>query len=150
MEMCSVVVTTVGCCSSIPLCRIYSRNAVRIFGLKLELFICLQELYALTSLDLSRSPSLTDQGLQNLAAMTRLRELSLAYCSQLTDESLEHISSLPLVSLDLTKCAGLTERGVESLHFLSRSACMPSPLLVSRLILVLRTGLSAGSGENLY
>jgi len=66
----------------------------------------LRGLTKLTTLYLTRSPSLTDAGLRELRGLTALTMLGLYGCSNVTDVGLQHISSLPALTwLKLEGCS---------------------------------------------
>lgn len=80
----------------------------------------MQDLKALSRLDLSYGRGMTKQGLGSLQFLSNLRSLSLAHCPQLQDSFLRHLQELPLARLDLTKCSGVTPEGISSLQATSR------------------------------
>ena len=105
---------------------------------------------AIASLDVSDSPSLTDESFKAvLAGCASLTSLSVAGCSELTDESIKAIAScVTLTSLDVSGCGKLTDeaiqaiaKGCTSLTSVNLSGCrnltdqaiqaIASPLLVS-------------------
>lgn len=61
--------------------------------------------------------SITDKGLQQLTALTRLEELSLVCCLGITDDGLSLLSHSSLHSLDLT-CCHITDMGLAALSTL--------------------------------
>lgn len=70
----------------------------------------------LTMLNLS-SCSLTNDGLENMLALTRLEWLDLTFCNRLTDPALKTIAKLPrLEFLDLQGCVKITQGGIARLR----------------------------------
>lgn len=87
----------------------------------------LSNLVSLHTLNLESS---SIYNLSALSHLTALQSLSLAYCSCVTDESLQHLSGLThLTHLDLRACYQITERSLEifssliSLQRLNLSGC---------------------------
>lgn len=67
-------------------------------------------------LNLSYNVRISDNAVKKIAAaLTNLTHLSLQCCSRVTDEGMEGVRSLSLVTLDITGCTGVTESGVKKL-----------------------------------
>lgn len=66
-------------------------------------------------------PSATNEHVQEMAQMVarrggHLQSLSLAGCTEITDDALAHVAGLDqLVSLDLTDCWQITDQGLQHL-----------------------------------
>jgi hypothetical protein len=70
----------------------------------------------ITRLNLS-SCSITNAGLQYVAALTRLEYLNISYCNRITDEGLRALKSLNrLAYLDLQGCVKTTHAGVKKIE----------------------------------
>lgn len=55
---------------------------------------------------------LSDAGLARLAESRSLRQLSLAWCNQITDAGVAHLTRLPLTRVQLGECPAITDRGL--------------------------------------
>ena len=71
----------------------------------------------MTSLDVSRCKSLTDESMQTLAAgCTALTYLNVRNCEKLTDEAMKAVATLPeLRSLRIFGCRKLSEESIAAL-----------------------------------
>lgn len=65
------------------------------------------------SINLQGCTTLTDQLLHKIVSQfPSLKKLLLAYCKNITDQTLYSLSTIPLTHLDISRCPGLSDEGL--------------------------------------
>lgn len=78
----------------------------------------------LTSLDLSNSYSLSDEGIKEISRLEKLTSLNLHWCSGITGEGFKSLKNLRLTSLNLQGCKALTDEGLKEVAHMKSLTCL--------------------------
>lgn len=94
----------------LSICSDFSGDASGIFT-NADLNTIINQCPNLTTLDLYRCLSLTEEGLKNISKLAHLKILSLCCCIHTTDEVIRSLQGKALTKLDLASCHDLTTLG---------------------------------------